>query len=85
MRGACDDLMGRHVLHFEQWVSLVGLPATSLTLVTLTNETVRIARNTIDEQSATTSAMPAMSKAFTLRAIRDLVEYLSTLTTKSAL
>jgi len=57
--------------------------ATSLTLVTPLNETIQIARNTIDEQSATTSAMPAMTKALTLREIRDLVEYLSTLATKS--
>ncbi|MEO8165937.1 MAG: glucose dehydrogenase, partial [Betaproteobacteria bacterium] len=56
---------------------------TSLTLVTPTNETVRIARETIDEQSATVSAMPVMSKALTLRDIRDLVEYLSTLKTGS--
>jgi len=57
--------------------------ATSLTLITPLNETVRIARNTIDDQSATTSAMPTMTKALTLREIRDLVEYLSTLTSKS--
>ena len=57
--------------------------ATSLTLVTPSNETMRIARNTIDEQSATTSAMPAMTRALTLLEIRDLTEYLSTLTTRS--
>lgn len=59
--------------------------ATSLTLVTPSNETIRIARNTIDEQSVTTSAMPAMTRALTLREIRDLTEYLSTLTTRSEL
>ncbi len=58
--------------------------AESLTLVTPQNETIRIARDTIDEQSATTSAMPTMTRALTLREIRDLVEYLSTLTKKSA-
>ncbi len=57
--------------------------ADSLTLVTPLNETVQIARNRIDEQSATTSAMPAMTRTLTLREIRDLVEYLSTLTTRS--
>ena len=56
---------------------------TSLTLVTPTNETIRVARDTIDEQSAVTSAMPEMTKALTLREIRDLVEYLSTLQEKS--
>ena len=54
----------------------------SVTLVTPLNGTVRIARDTIDEQSATTSAMPAMTRTLTLREIRDLVEYLSTLTSK---
>jgi quinoprotein glucose dehydrogenase len=57
--------------------------AASLTLVTPSNETMRIARNTIEEQSATTSAMPAMTRALTLREIRDLTEYLSLLTTRS--
>ncbi len=57
--------------------------AMSLTQVTPSNETMRIARNSIDEQSATTSAMPAMTRALTLREIRDLTEYLSTLTTRS--
>ncbi len=57
--------------------------ATSVTLVTPSNETMRIARNTIDEQSATTSAMPAMTRALTLLDIRDITEYLSTLTTRS--
>ena len=56
---------------------------TSLTLVTPSNETMRIARNTIDEQSAKTSTMPAMTRALTLLDIRDLTEYLSTLTTRS--
>ena len=57
--------------------------ADSVTLVTPQNETMRIARDTIDDQSATTSAMPAMTRTLTLRELRDLVEYLSTLTTKS--
>jgi len=52
---------------------------TSLTLVTPGNKTVRIDRKTIEDQSATTSAMPLMTKILTLRKIRDLVEYLSTL------
>jgi quinoprotein glucose dehydrogenase len=54
-----------------------------VTLLTPLNETIRIARDTIDDQSATTSAMPAMTRTLTLRELRDLVEYLSTLTTKS--
>ncbi len=57
--------------------------ADSVTLVTPSNETIRVARDTIDEQSSTTSAMPAMIRTLTLRELRDLVEYLSTLTTKS--
>jgi quinoprotein glucose dehydrogenase len=57
--------------------------ADSVTLLTPSNETIRIARDTIDDQSATTSAMPAMTRTLTLRELRDLVEYLSTLTTKS--
>ena len=57
--------------------------ADSLTLITPLNETVQIPRNTIDDQSVMTSAMPAMNRTLTLREVRDLVEYLSTLTTKS--
>jgi quinoprotein glucose dehydrogenase len=53
--------------------------AATLTLVTPENKTIRIDRSRIDEQSATTSAMPEMTKNLTLREIRDLVEYLSTL------
>jgi quinoprotein glucose dehydrogenase len=53
--------------------------ATTLTLVTPQNKTIRIDRNDVDEQSATSSAMPDMTKALSLREIRDLVEYLSTL------
>jgi len=41
-------------------------------------ELVGIDRNTIDEQSATTPAMPTMTKRPTVREIRDLVEDLST-------
>jgi len=51
----------------------------TLTLVTPQNMTIRINRENIDEQSASISAMPEMTKALTLREIRDLVEYLSTL------
>ncbi len=43
------------------------------------NETIRVPRNTIDERAAATSAMPSMAKTLSLREIRDLVEYLSTL------
>jgi len=50
----------------------------TLTLVTPQNMTIRINRENIDEQSASISAMPEMTKALTLREIRDLVEYLST-------
>jgi quinoprotein glucose dehydrogenase len=50
----------------------------TLTLVTPENMTIRINRENIDEQSASISAMPEMTKALTLREIRDLVEYLST-------
>ena len=53
--------------------------AATLTLVTPQNKTIRIDRSHIDAQSATTSAMPEMTKNLTLRDIRDLVEYLSTL------
>ena len=53
-------------------------PAT-LTLVTPANKTIRIDRNDVEEQTAMRSAMPEMTKALTLREIRDLVEYLSTL------
>ena len=53
--------------------------AATLTLVTPENRTIRIDRENIDEQSASISAMPEMTKALTLREIRDLVEYLSTL------
>jgi quinoprotein glucose dehydrogenase len=51
----------------------------TLTLVTPQNRTIRIDRSNIDEQTAPTSAMPEMTKALTLREIRDLVEYLATL------
>lgn len=54
-----------------------------VTLLTPLNETIRISRDTIDDQSATTSAMPAMTRTLTLRELRDLVEYLSTLRKKS--
>jgi quinoprotein glucose dehydrogenase len=53
--------------------------ATTLTLVTPQNKTIRIDRNDVDEQSATSSAMPDTTKALSLREIRDLVEYLSIL------
>ncbi len=43
------------------------------------NKTIRIVRDSIDEQTAATSSMPDMTKTLTLREIRDLVEYLSTL------
>ena len=52
---------------------------TTLTVVTPENKTIRIDRRNIDAQSATTSAMPEMTKTLTLREMRDLVEYLSTL------
>ena len=51
----------------------------TLTLVTPQNRTIRIDRGNIDEQTAPTSAMPEMTKNLTVREIRDLVEYLSTL------
>lgn len=51
----------------------------SLTLITPQNETIRVLRDAIDERTAATSAMPAMTKVLSLREIRDLVEYLSTL------
>lgn len=57
--------------------------ADALTLITPQHEIIRVDRTKIDEQSATTSAMPAMTRTLTLREIRDLVEYLSTLTTRS--
>ncbi len=50
-----------------------------LTLVTPQQETIRIPRGTIDEQTATTSAMPSMAKVLTQRELRDLIEYLATL------
>ncbi|QEG38201.1 PVC-type heme-binding CxxCH protein [Roseimaritima ulvae] len=50
-----------------------------LTLVTATNETLHIEQDRIEDQSATRSTMPEMSKVLTPREIRDLVEYLSTL------
>ena len=53
-------------------------PAT-ITLVTPENKTIRIDRNEIEEHTAMRSAMPEMTKDLTLREIRDLVEYLSTL------
>ena len=53
--------------------------AMTLTLVTPENKTIQIDRDTIEEQSITTSAMPEMTKTLTLREIRDLVEYLSSL------
>lgn len=53
--------------------------ATSLTLVTPEKKIIRIDRDNIDEQQTTPSAMPEMTKILTLREIRDLVEYLSTL------
>ena len=53
--------------------------AATLTHVTPEIKTIRIDRSHIDAQSATTSAMPEMMKNLTLREIRDLVEYLSTL------
>ena len=51
----------------------------TLTLVTPQNRTIRIHRDNVDEQTAPTSAMPEMTKNLTVREIRDLVEYLSTL------
>jgi quinoprotein glucose dehydrogenase len=53
--------------------------AATLTLVTPENKTIRIDRGHIDTQSTATSAMPETTKTLTLREIRDLVEYLSTL------
>jgi quinoprotein glucose dehydrogenase len=53
-------------------------PAT-LTIVTPANKTIRIDRNDVEEQTAMRSSMPEMTKALTLREIRDLVEYLATL------
>ncbi|MCP4940815.1 MAG: DUF1553 domain-containing protein [Planctomycetaceae bacterium] len=50
-----------------------------LTLVTPNNGTIRIDRDNIEDRAAKISAMPEMSKDLTLREIRDLVEYLSTL------
>ena len=52
---------------------------TAITLVTPTNETIRIPHGEIDARSATQSAMPEMTKTLSRREIRDLVEYLSTL------
>ena len=43
------------------------------------NKTIRMDRDKTDEQTAATSAMPEMTKNFTVREIRDLVEYLATL------
>ncbi len=51
----------------------------TITLVTASNETLHIERDRIEDQSATRSTMPEMSKVLTPREIRDLVEYLSTL------
>jgi quinoprotein glucose dehydrogenase len=53
--------------------------AVTLALLTPQNKTIRIDRDNVDEQSASTSAMPEMTKTLTLREIRDLVEFLSTL------
>lgn len=52
----------------------------TLTIVTANNKTIRIDRERIEAESATRSAMPEMAQVLTQREIRDLVEYLSTLT-----
>lgn len=51
----------------------------TVTLITAENKSIRIDRDTIEEQSATKSAMPEMKEVLTLRELRDLVEYLATL------
>lgn len=53
----------------------------TLTLITPMNQTLRIDRDTIAEQSATTSAMPEMRETLSIRELRDLVDYLALLQT----
>ncbi len=52
---------------------------TSVTIVDTRNETVSISRDSIEDQTKNISAMPLMTKVLTVREIRDLVEYLTTL------
>ncbi|MFT5524347.1 MAG: quinoprotein glucose dehydrogenase [Pirellulaceae bacterium] len=51
----------------------------SITILTAENVTRRIERAAIEQQVAAPSAMPDMTKLLSLRQMRDLVEYLSTL------
>lgn len=53
--------------------------AQSLTLLAPNGQELRIAVSDIDERSAMQSSMPVVTNALSLREIRDLVEYLSTL------
>ena len=51
----------------------------SITVLTPLEKRVRIERDSIDDRTETKSTMPLMTKVLTLREIRDLVAYLSTL------